>query len=258
MRRLILALVALTALVLLVDLARPSWTAPVREVAAEAASPVQRLIGRGDEVDRLSAQRDELLIKLQQVQAERDRMRGEDTVRAAAPTAGVEVVSARVVGIPSGSSPVGTRMLTIDRGRQDGVQADQTVLAAAGLVGRVLRTHPQTSDILLLGDPDVVVGVRYGPDGALGVLSAGPQPGTPERGPQELTLTALGQTPIGVDDQVRTIGSPGGRPYLADVPVGTVSAVDPDQGQLGRTAVVAPWVDLDALDHVAVLWEERG
>ncbi len=256
MRRLLTVLALATLLVLLVDLARPAWTAPVREVAARAASPAQHVLGRGDATDRLRAERDALAVRLQRTEADRDRLRG----AAAAGSAGAEmagpggeVLTARVVGLPPATSPVGVHLLTIDRGRAGGVQIDQTVVSNDGLVGRVLRVHPRTSDILLLGDPAVVVGVRYGPEQALGVVGAEAEPGLPDRGAGELTLTALGDTPIEPGDQVRTVGSPGGRPFVADVPVGTVTAVDPDAGQLGRTAVLRPLVDLDSLDHVAVL-----
>lgn len=261
MRRLLLVLATVTVLVLLVDVARPSWTAPVREVAARAAAPVQQLLGSGAEGDRLRAERDELAVRLHRAAAERDELAGVAEARAAGVDAvgrDGEVVTARVVGLPPATSPVGERVLTIDKGTQAGVGPDQTVVTAQGLVGRVLRAYRQTSDVLLLGDPAVVVGVRYGPQQALGVLSAETQPGMPTRQAGELTLTALGETPIEVGDRLSTIGSPGGRPYVADVPVGTVTEVDPDVGQLGRTAVLRPVVDLDSLDHVAVLGGAPG
>ena len=37
------------------------------------------------------------------------------------------------------------------------------------------------------------------------------------------------------------------------IPLGTVTSVDPDRGQLGRTAVVRPFVDHDTLDMVALV-----
>lgn len=260
MRRLLAVLAVVTLLVLLLDLARPAWTAPVREVAARAASPVQQLLGRGDELDRMQAERDTLAVQLQRAEADLARLRDTADVEAAGSQMagpGDQVLSARVVGLPPATSPVGVRLLTIDRGRAAGIRTDETVVAEDGLVGRVLRVHPQTSDILLLGDPAVVVGVRYGADQALGVVGAAADPGAPARGSGELTLTALGDTPIETGDRVSTIGSPGGRPFVAEVPVGTVTALDPDSGQLGRTAILRPLVDLDSLDHVAVLRGER-
>ncbi len=59
-------------------------------------------------------------------------------------------------------------------------------------------------------------------------------------------------TPV-VGDVVSTLGSVDDRPYAAGVVVGTVTAVDPDRGQLTRTATVRPVVDPDAIDVVAVL-----
>ena len=64
------------------------------------------------------------------------------------------------------------------------------------------------------------------------------------------------QSAIAVGDEVTTLGSPEDVPYVARVPLGTVTAVDPDRGQLGRTAVVTPHVDTDVLDLVAVVFVE--
>jgi rod shape-determining protein MreC len=52
---------------------------------------------------------------------------------------------------------------------------------------------------------------------------------------------------------VRTLGSIDETPYAAGIVVGTVTAVDPDRGQLMRSATVRPAVDPDAIDVVAVL-----
>jgi len=52
---------------------------------------------------------------------------------------------------------------------------------------------------------------------------------------------------------VRTLGSIDEIPYAAGIVVGTVTAVDPDRGQLTRSATVRPAVDADAIDVVAVL-----
>ena len=54
-------------------------------------------------------------------------------------------------------------------------------------------------------------------------------------------------------DRVTTLGSVGGRPYVPGIVVGTVTSVDPAQGQLTATAVVRPAVDASRLDIVAVV-----
>ncbi len=127
------------------------------------------------------------------------------------------------------------------------------MLNADGLVGRVLTTRATSSQVLLLGDPEVVVGVRFGPESALGSVSATAPLGVPVRDDGALTLTGMGNAPINVGDRVRTLGSPDSAPFVADITVGTVIAVDPDAGQLGATAVVEPAVDVDTLDAVVVL-----
>lgn len=244
------------------DLARPGWGDPLRTVVAAAAAPAQSALAGWDDdrVRELTEERNALAAEVTRL---REQVRRSDQLQAldrATTWGDHRLVPARVVAFAARTSPVGGRTVTIDVGERDGVQEDQTVVSVDGLVGRVLRTGPSSSDVLLLGDPDVVVGVRYGAvegDGALGSVTAAAQPGLPPRGHGELTLTALGDSPISVGDPVTTLGSPDSRPYVSRVPLGTVTAVDPDRGQLGRTAVVTPFVDTDTLDLVAVVFPER-
>lgn len=284
-------LTLLTAVTVVVDLARPGVADPLRSLVATAAAPAQSALAGWDDdrVRELTQERDALAAEVTRL---RELARRDGQLRAldrATTWGDHRLVPARVVAFAPGTSPVGGRTVTIDVGERDGVREDQTVVSADGLVGRVLRTGPLSSDVLLVGDPDVVVGVRYGvgagadgggagsdgvgagadgggagADGApsdhsaaLGSVTASAPPGVPARGHGELTLTALGDSPISVGDPVTTLGSPDDRPYVARVPLGTVTAVDPDRGQLGRTAVVTPHVDTDTLDLVAVVFPDR-
>lgn len=259
-KRLVLLLIAATVALLLVDLARPAWTAPIREASATVFAPIQQALrGWGqDDLDDARAQRDRLSVEVQQLRAqlEAEQRAGEIVVP---PSAQDHVlIRARVVASSPQTSPVGSRSITIDAGSRDGVQQDRTVLNAEGLVGRVLSTSRTSSRALLLGDPGVVVGVRFGSEAALGSVSATAPPGLPERAGGALTLTGIGNAPITVGDQVRTLGSPDNAPFVADITVGTVIAVDPDAGQLGATAVVEPAVDVDTLDAVVVLAQRES
>ncbi len=277
-------LTLLTAVTVVVDLARPGVADPLRSLVATAAAPAQSALAGWDDdrVRELTQERDALAAEVTRL---RELARRDGQLRAldrATTWGDHRLVPARVVAFAPGTSPVGGRTVTIDVGERDGVREDQTVVSADGLVGRVLRTGPLSSDVLLVGDPDVVVGVRYGAgagsdgvggsadgaggevdgasadrSGALGSVTASAPPGVPARGHGELTLTALGDSPISVGDPVTTLGSPDDRPYVARVPLGTVTAVDPDRGQLGRTAVVTPHVDTDTLDLVAVVFPDR-
>jgi len=140
-----------------------------------------------------------------------------------------------------------------DVGYRDGVTKDLTVIAGAGLVGRVIAVAAWTSDVLVVGDRDLTVGVRVGTKGWLGSVSATAPVGAPPRAPGRLSLTLLEQGTVEVGDTVTTLGSVGGRPFIPDVPVGTVVSLDPDRGQLTVSAIVEPIVDTEALDVVAVV-----
>ncbi|AXH95884.1 rod shape-determining protein MreC [Ornithinimicrobium avium] len=251
-------LTLLTAGALVVDLARPGTSDPVRAAVATVAAPVQSTLTRWDDgrVAELTAQRDRLALEVAGLRAQ---LRGQDQLDDLSRSAGWDLggkhrlLPARVVAFAPPTSPVGGRMVTIDRGEEEGVREDLTVVAAQGLVGRVVRTAAHSADVLLLGDPDAVVAVRFGARGALGSVAVAPEPGLPPRRSGQLTLTALGDSTVSVGDEVSTLGSPDDRPYAARVPLGTVTSVDPDRGRLGRTAVVTPHVDGDTLDLVAVV-----
>ncbi|MHB8275978.1 MAG: rod shape-determining protein MreC, partial [Dermatophilaceae bacterium] len=86
-----------------------------------------------------------------------------------------------------------------------------------------------------------------------GSVSAAAPVGTTPRAPGRLSLTLLEQGTVVVGDTVTTLGSVGGRPFMPDIPVGTVVSLDPDRGQLTSTAVVEPAVDTATLDVVAVV-----
>ena len=253
-------LTVLTAGAVVVDIARPGLADPVREAVAVVAAPAQRVLAGWDdaELTRLTAERNALaaeVTRLEELVRRHDQLERLDR---ASTWGDHRLLPARVVAFSPSTSPVGGRTVTLDVGAADGVEVDQTVVSVDGLVGRVVRVAPASADVLLLGDAGVVVGVRFGEEGALGSVEATPAPGLPPRGQGELTLTALGDTPIAVGDEVSTLGSPDDRPYAARIPLGVVTAVDPDRGQLGATAVVTPHVDVDTLDLVAVVFADRA
>ena len=253
---LLAGLLALTTVLMLVDIARPTTTDPLRRAAATVFAPAQSALTgwTDDRLTEVTRERDELDARVKQLEAEiRTGEQLSDLEQAAAGWGGHELLPTRVVGFSSGSTPVGGQTVTIDVGEDDGVTVDQTVVSSDGLVGRVVRTAPRSADVVLIGGSDVVVGVRFGEARALGSVDGRPAPGLPPRASGELTLTALGDTEITVGDLVTTLGSPDSIPYVAGIPLGSVTSVDPADGSLGGTAVVSPFVDPDTLDLVAVV-----
>jgi rod shape-determining protein MreC len=250
-RRLLAALVCATLALLVADLAGSGLAQGVRNAAGVALGPVQRALSAAppDDLARLEAEN----VRLRALVADQSHRLDElDRVSALLDsTSGQSVVAARVVATTL--SLLGGRSVTIDAGSRDGIRIDSTVVSSDGLVGRVVSVAPWTSDVQVLGSGGSVVGVRAGPAGTLGTVSA-PRPGDRDprpRGTLTLSLVQPG-TPM-VGDVVRTLGSVDGSPYAAGIVVGTVTSVDPDRGRLTRTATVRPAIDPDALDLVAVL-----
>ncbi len=252
-RRAAAVAVALTAAVLVLDLAGPVDLGPVRGAAAAALGPLERGLGpRSDEASRLRAENVRLAGRLADTER---RLAGAGDVRAllADPAVdGLPLVVGRVVAVgPAG--PAGPERVTLDVGSRDGVEAGTTVVAAGCLVGRVVDVAPWTSDVLLVGAPDLTVGVRVGGRGVLGQAAPTAAPGGRPLGPGELSLSLVGSGTVAVGDAVTTLGSPGGRPFVPGVRVGTVSEVAPAAGRLTGTAVVAPALDPTVLDVVGVV-----
>ncbi|MGW5241346.1 rod shape-determining protein MreC [Monashia sp. NPDC004114] len=252
-RRLLVVLVCATVALLAADLAGSGVARGVREAAGVVLGPVQRALSGAppDDLAGLEAENVRLRAVLADQANRLDELAGMSELLDASTTSGHSVVAARVVA--TSVSVLGGRGVTIDAGSRDGIQVDSTVVSSEGLVGRVVSAAPWTSDVQVLGSGGSVVGVRTGPAGTLGTVST-PRPGDRDPRPRgTLTLTFVQPgTPV-VGDDVRTLGSTNGSPYAAGILVGTVTAVDPDRGQLTRTATVRPAIDADAIDLVAVL-----
>jgi rod shape-determining protein MreC len=165
------------------------------------------------------------------------------------------VVPAQVTAMGGGQTF--SRTVTIDAGRSDGVRPDMTVLNAQGLVGRVIAASDTTATVLLVIDPDSVVGGRLARSLELGFISGEGDVGEAGRLRMQL-LDRLSNPRIG--DDVVTWGSEGGAPYFAGVPIGAVERVVTSPRELSKTVVLDPFVDFSSLDVVGVVVnrERRG
>ena len=274
-RRLLVALLAATLVVVVADVSGWSATDRVRALGATVLGPLERVAARGGgaalEASDSRAARTRLgydaavdartTVEARQLRALLD-----------SPGAtGARLVPARVVAVGS-QGVAGPERVTIDVGSRDGITADRTVVNADGLVGRVVATGPWTSDVLLVGSADLAVGVRVGSAGTLGSLTGATGPtrasgatgatgateatrgsGVRPRPAGQLDLQLVQRGSVAVGDAVTTMGSTGGRPFVAGVPVGRVSSVDPGGGRFAPTAAVQPSVDVTRLDVVGVL-----
>jgi len=134
--------------------------------------------------------------------------------------------------------------ITIDAGSTHGVALDMPVIAADGLVGRVVRVADKWSKVLLIIDPNSSVGVRLAASREAGLL-------TGQRA-SDLRISLVDpETPVEPGEQVTTSGL--GGVFPPGIPVGVVSHVVPDQGALEKQILVRPGVDFSRLAEVLVV-----
>jgi rod shape-determining protein MreC len=148
-------------------------------------------------------------------------------------------IEARVIGFPPENE---SRAVTIDKGSHAGVRRDEGVLAAGGVVGRVVSVQPFSSTVLLATDftsriPAVVQRGRW-----WGIARGNVGSVLVEYIPQD--------APLHVGDTVVT-GE--GRSFHSGVPIGTVVDIERGDATLYQTAVLKTAVDLGALDRVVVV-----
>ncbi|MBF8190292.1 rod shape-determining protein MreC [Nonomuraea sp. K274] len=166
------------------------------------------------------------------------------TTRQGPAVSGHEGVAAHVVGFGR------DRSVTVDAGSGAGVTRDVTVLNADGLVGKISWAGSSTASVSLITDASSSVGARMAGSGELGMVT-----GLPGDGLLRLSLFDP-NAPLKAGDQVVTLGSAGGRPYVARVPIGTVTTIESVPGAAIRTALVRPAARLSALDLVTVIVPE--
>jgi rod shape-determining protein MreC len=133
----------------------------------------------------------------------------------------------------------------IDRGSSDGVSLDMPVIAADGLVGRVVKVSPSSSVVMLITDPDSRVGVKLASSGERGLLLGG-------RG-EELRLDLINpDTEIQPAEPVLTSGYQGSL-FPPGIPIGEVARAESSDVELTRPVFVRPYVDFSRLDHVLLI-----
>ena len=262
--RVVLALLILTSFTLItVDYRAGDGSAlrGLRTAAATVFGPVQRAVtnlvrpignalatlgdlgGLKEDVDRLEAENADLKNQLHQIddlRRENDELRRLNGLTA---RGGYKTVRCRVVGVGPDNFEW---TATVDCGSRDGLKADQTVLNADGLVGKVVEVAPFTARVLLAVDPEFTVIGRLAAHG-----STGPVTGNGLQPMEMQLLDPAGRVSVG--EAIVSQGVQGG--IVAGVPVGVVSSVSTERSVLTRRVLVKPFVRFTTLDVVAVVVE---
>jgi len=154
----------------------------------------------------------------------------------------LNTLPAQVIGVSPSNFE---RTVFIDRGSRAGVRKDMPVIAGDGLVGRVIRVGPTTSEILLLIDRTSAVASRIAPSGQTGLLEGD--------GSDVPRLEMFNpDARVGVGDRVVTSGYDKGL-YPPGIPIGTVVSAPPAQSNLSRVVKIQPYVDFSSLDYVLLV-----
>ncbi len=155
-----------------------------------------------------------------------------------------KTVAAQVIGT-SGTEL--SRVIYIDRGNRDGVQAGMAVITPDGIVGKIARADRSTSQVLLISDPQSGAGVLLERLHLNGILK-----GSNGRYPE--VQNVMSDEKIQVGDRVITTG--GDRVFPRGLPVGTVESFSPDRDRDPFLNIrVKPAADLGKLEEVLVITE---
>jgi rod shape-determining protein MreC len=168
----------------------------------------------------------------------------------------------RLEGFPQGTKPVTARVIArsptvwfssvkIDKGSDDGVRADQPVIASGGLVGKITSVSGGSAQVTLLTDASSAVSAQVMPEGANGIVK-------PEVGnPRDLLLDFVEKgRRVTEGTTVVTSGFTSSRVeslFPRGIPIGTVTEVDLDEIELYQRVHIKPFADLRRLDWLQVL-----
>lgn len=150
-----------------------------------------------------------------------------------------------------------SNVVTIDKGRRQGIRDGMAVVTGAGLVGAVDRADGATATIRLLTDPGLLVGVRLVSTGDVGL-------GHAVAGEPGLFVIDQGPTCPDSDDPslLPEIGSPvvtdTTSRYPADIPVGIVTEVPACTGDEPFEVLVELSAQVDDVQWVTVLLTEQS
>ncbi|WP_433354000.1 rod shape-determining protein MreC [Microtetraspora malaysiensis] len=268
--RLILGILLAAALVLITVGHRggdSSVAGPLRQIAssvfgtAEQAStkvtaPVSRFFsmltgapGAQERIDGLSKENARLRSRLAAAELDKDRSKELDRMLGLSGLGRYRVVPAQVIARRHTAGLEDN--VEIDIGSRDGVRRDMTVLNGDGLVGRVVRTGPSTSTVILLTDPGSAAGARLEGGSELGVVNG--LGGSGKYGDLIRLRLLDSTTPLKKGRRIVSFGSQNGTPYVPGVPIGEIERVVVTPGELTRTAYARPYANFTALDVVGVV-----
>ena len=149
-------------------------------------------------------------------------------------------IAAQVIGT-SGSEQ--SRILYIDKGSNDGIKPDMAVITPTGIVGKIVQSAPEWSQVLPINDQFSGVGAALKDSRLQGILKGAPNGAT--------TLQyIMSDEKVVPGEEVITSG--GDRIFPKGLPVGTVASVAPGKDLFLNIRVI-PAAHLDRLEEVLIV-----
>jgi rod shape-determining protein MreC len=148
------------------------------------------------------------------------------------------------------------RLVTLDKGSDDGLQSGDVVVAQGGaLAGRIIDLRPTSAIVLLINDPSSTVIGQLAKSAATGTV-VGQLGGT-------LVMSDIDSTEqVEVGEEVFTAGIElaGGvrSPYPKGLVLGQVVDVRRDANSVVQTAYLQPAANLDKLEYLLVILDYEG
>ncbi len=223
------------------------WTAGRTDVLADALAGPRDLQEARAEIARLEAQIAALQRENEELrEGEAERQLLQDLFNRARQSPELTRQTANVIGLDT--SPA-VQSIIIDKGTNDGLQVGMPVESPRGLIGRIFRTAPNASQVILITDNASAIPARLSNSRAAGILR-GSGPGG------QLTMDWIDlKYQVEVGEVVSTSGLGGNFPE--DIVIGRVVEVNRSEAKLFQQAVVQPATDFDTLEIVFVVTNFR-
>jgi len=136
--------------------------------------------------------------------------------------------------------------LVINKGREDGIKPNMTVVTPTGLVGRIANVSGNTAEVLLITDPRSGVGALLQKTRAPGIVEG------IASGSAYLRMNHIpGNLMVTEGETVVTSGQ--GSIFPKGIAIGAVVDVDKETSGLFKVATIKPYVDFNRMEEVLVI-----
>jgi rod shape-determining protein MreC len=203
--------------------------ADLRARNGELEATVKELQGRIDEADSIAAENEQLRAEaaLDESWASMDRLTAE---------------------VISKENSNYSWLVTIDKGRLDGIRPDMAVITPDGLAGKVIVSEDTSATVLLLIDVEGAAAAKLEDKDVTGSV-------TGNGGGRPLSMKFVpNDAEVEVGDVILTSSYNGGI-FPPNIPIGEVISASSESAALEQDIRVRPFVDFQSLEFVQVLLE---